>query len=542
MIEKIFIVDEGDPRFGSYPLLSGHVKLAEVSRALSDDVRAFIDTLKPNGKYRYVLINALGAGEYYGPNSNGDFFPEKELVRHYKTFYNAHPFRYHINKDPAHSYGKVLLSSWNPRMKRVELVVAIDSERAPDIVEDIDSGRMPLWSMGSRVAYDICSACGNRARNRNEYCQCLKSRMLQFTDDGKQIFAINPNPQFFDISRVRKPADITAHTLKKIASSSAIPEKAFVATYLEEAMAPAYPEEWKDPYVEKFATVGLPILEAYDRQISKPDLDKLACFEIDDVVATTLGLGIVLKPQEYQYLALCKLGMSGLASNLLDAHAVIGFPDPEPTFKDALVLRGSVNEKLGGILSGYVSDRSLIPQIAIPRLEKIAVSDAEPNEHSKSVVDSPLNIMGPLAASYLMYRHLAGREGEKVIENSLLKTPLGKIILLGLGASAITGLQGVVSKLLGGVPEGNPMGEGSETSLPEKTASNAMSVIWPSVAIPYLWASYTRKREQKGEEPGPISKFVSEYPAVPAAGLVWAGFKTQPHLKKLIAFARKKMG
>ena len=40
-------------------------------------------------KFLYVRINILGAGEYWGSNLKGDFFPEKMLKEYHKTFMSA---------------------------------------------------------------------------------------------------------------------------------------------------------------------------------------------------------------------------------------------------------------------------------------------------------------------------------------------------------------------------------------------------------------------------------------------------------------------
>jgi len=69
-----------------------------------------------------------------------------------------------------------------------------------------------------RVPHDICSACGNRAKNRAEYCDHLKNHMTEIMKSGHQVFAINDEPTFFDISRVFKPADRIAYSLRKVAS------------------------------------------------------------------------------------------------------------------------------------------------------------------------------------------------------------------------------------------------------------------------------------------------------------------------------------
>ncbi len=193
----------------------------------------------------WVLLNAMGGGEYWGSNSNGDYFPEESLKfaadmnpgcprsRDYgfKTFEKyAFPYRHHINKNPHRSIGEqVKIAVWNDEMKRVELIHFLrrDSEfddfgeilkvGAPDLVTQVEEGRPTPVSMGCKVPYDVCSICQNQAKNIDLYCDHLKYAMNHVYSDGRQANAINPFPRFFDISYVNKGAEKTASVLMKLA-------------------------------------------------------------------------------------------------------------------------------------------------------------------------------------------------------------------------------------------------------------------------------------------------------------------------------------
>jgi len=76
----------------------GHIKMA---RPLPPAIEHYIRTAKPITGKTQLLIDALGAGEYFGSNSNGDYFPE-EALKHkgpaygYETFMHyAYPFKHH---------------------------------------------------------------------------------------------------------------------------------------------------------------------------------------------------------------------------------------------------------------------------------------------------------------------------------------------------------------------------------------------------------------------------------------------------------------
>jgi len=182
-------------------------------------------SIKPKAGKTYILVLAIGASEYYGPNRNGDGFSEAELRKHHKTFESsAHVYRSHVNKDPAKSFGRVVKSFYNEDMHRVELVLEIDDAKAPDIASKIRDGRDLAVSMGCRIKFDVCSICANKAPSRAEYCDHAKYHLNEILPDGRIVFVDNPNPVFFDISVVWRPADRTGYMLKKVARDSATPE------------------------------------------------------------------------------------------------------------------------------------------------------------------------------------------------------------------------------------------------------------------------------------------------------------------------------
>lgn len=147
-----------------------------------DELRKFLRTVTPRDREEncYTLVNALGAGEYYGSNINADYFPWDALCHEgqdygHQTFLNAYAYQHHVNKDPSKAMGKVVLSLLNPRMKRVELVIKLNREKArleggDGIITRIDNGEFPDVSMGCKVPFDVCSICGHKSKTRADYC------------------------------------------------------------------------------------------------------------------------------------------------------------------------------------------------------------------------------------------------------------------------------------------------------------------------------------------------------------------------------------
>lgn len=176
---------ESDHGYAAIPLFGPADSVFEktASATLLPEVLQYIANLKPKPGCQYVLVNAMGAGEYYGSNINGDHFEEAGLIHTppgwtgvplvdralgkdwtygFPTFYNAYPYAHHRNKDPSRAYGEVELAVWNDGMKRVELVCSVDHEKC------VKFGGVPVWdklkagmyadvSMGSKVCYDLSS-------------------------------------------------------------------------------------------------------------------------------------------------------------------------------------------------------------------------------------------------------------------------------------------------------------------------------------------------------------------------------------------------
>lgn len=190
-----------------------------------------IDNLKVAKDEVPIHLVALGASEFYGPNRNGDGFKAATCREHHKSFEKyAKWFRNHKNKlakdDPY--YGYVKQSAYNEAMHRVELLAILNgtkeaADRNGGFVADKELEKLakdediPV-SMACRVPYDICSGCQKQARTRDEYCTkstCkyggCRDNLTKIAEDGHILHVDNPNPVWFDISNVYRPADRIAY-------------------------------------------------------------------------------------------------------------------------------------------------------------------------------------------------------------------------------------------------------------------------------------------------------------------------------------------
>ena len=193
----------------------------DLIKTASTEIQEFWDSIEPDDSSSYLWVIGVSAREYYGCNNNGDAFNEDDLKKTHADFVsNAHVFLQHVNKDPKKSIGVPVFSWYNDAMHRVELILKIDkknSQAVPTILK-IEHNEPIFVSMGCSVAFDQCSICGNQAKTRKDYCDHLRYNMKKILPDGRQVYALNPNPKFFDISIVARPADPTAFTLDKRAS------------------------------------------------------------------------------------------------------------------------------------------------------------------------------------------------------------------------------------------------------------------------------------------------------------------------------------
>lgn len=321
-------------------------------------IAAYINSAKAIPGKTQILLTALGSGEYWGDNANGDYFPESELAYDgtedygYRTFMkHAKIFKHHVNKNPHAAYGDVPLAVFNPAFHRVELIVLLDNAKAPDIADSIENGNYPDWSMGTRIPYDVCSICGNKAPSMKQYCHHAKYMMGKIDPETqKKVFVRNYKPKFFDISYVFIGADRIAKTLMKVAharpiyygvSSAALAEKA-AASFKQGTMDKEVPAGADAPPSSQTTGEGLammarviPEVKAREPGLSKEIMGGLEKMPLSRSLSTMAMLGVVPKPQEFQRLFLVAKGLRQLA-DALEQKGLSFDPmmKPEPDSKD----------------------------------------------------------------------------------------------------------------------------------------------------------------------------------------------------------------
>lgn len=174
--------------------------------------------------YVYVAVRALTADV---PNNNGDLFRLAELERIddytkqpvYKSFVNKGVYTNHQSDKVENSIGYIIDAELikDASDPHVQIIIAIDSKKAPDIARGISTGRLRNFSMGCSIKYSTCTICGRKVESDKDFCDHLKKfRGMKY---GKDIVAEELHGvQFIEISSVSVPADPKAQYLYRVAS------------------------------------------------------------------------------------------------------------------------------------------------------------------------------------------------------------------------------------------------------------------------------------------------------------------------------------
>jgi len=254
-----------------------------------------------NPDFLYSRFRAIGCLEIDGPNNNWDGFPYEDFEDDrpnfgYTSFIGKKAFVEHQSHTVENSIGELpgaylnrfiipdqftgrryaTLDSWDTDERRsvldlpdqrdgsIEVLMAIDSKTSPRVARIIESGQSLGCSMGTNIAYSICTICGNVAHFEHQYCPHIKyakgqthivpaSDMNELVWDRKLIrpewlphvlssqqdvrsvmqkqasknlraraFEVNRELSFFELSVVAAPAFNRAYMLERVASIQGI--------------------------------------------------------------------------------------------------------------------------------------------------------------------------------------------------------------------------------------------------------------------------------------------------------------------------------
>jgi len=401
-----------------------------------------------------VHVIALGAGEYWGSNRNGDFFPEESLIKHHDTFQTHGNFhKNHKNKPHDPKYGWVEKSWYNPKMHRVELVVAVDLLKYPEFESKIKNGDEIPVSMAAKLPYDLCSICGHRRTKpgREHTCKHINDELTKVYPDGRQVYALNLEPKFFDISEVWKPADRTAYVLRKVASAKTGTRYPIrkISNYIEPKLQKI---AWdKIAFINKLSELEKRVegeltgsvkdgkIETISRGVTSlnlPDevLSSLSELPKATAYASLADKGVVLRPEEYlkmnnldNKVSLPSISslVRGIFSKMKDRED-LSENCPERDFDLDSVQDCS---KVSRVFSPYIGARSVLRSPVVKRITVIVLGGmAKPSLDAREEpelldLEKESNFNRAVALSYGLYKasaikYITERNQESILDSS----------------------------------------------------------------------------------------------------------------------------
>lgn len=322
-----------------------------------------------------------------------------------------------------------------------------------------------------RIKYDVCTLCGNKAKTRADYCDCLKFEMGKIdSHTGKQAAALNPSPDFFDSSWVIRPADRTGYMLKKVAyarpyeissfelgervedlkeKSAAIGKSADIEKVLdgkvEEAKSHLTDSDIK--LLSKYKDTVLPKAKN-TKPLKISAIRIIAQFSPGDALETTEGLGMPLGLGE-----LLQYFMSRMApdhehddkiTKSANAHVpfILKLLEENPRFCDTLIKEsnlfdGQFNPKLASQLEPYLPERATTGDYLARRMLPANLYEGEPltNVYTWTDPNTGQQYQTNQHAIQQMHDNLSGAAYKR---KAMMAAPLlGASALLGTAAMAL---------------------------------------------------------------------------------------------------------
>jgi hypothetical protein len=174
--------------------------------AKGEDVNVSWD--KSNNTWRWVS-NDPSIKPY--KNSNGDIFPEEELVRAHKKWVHKPLCIDHKSSSVDHVRGFIVDTYYDRNLKRVIALCALDKAGYPQLARNVSTGVSNCVSMGTAVGRAICTDCARVARTEQDFCSHMKNK----TCYGEINIDLNP----IELSIVMNGADQRA-TIKHVLAAA----------------------------------------------------------------------------------------------------------------------------------------------------------------------------------------------------------------------------------------------------------------------------------------------------------------------------------
>lgn len=529
--------DDGELSVKLMPVGDSEKTASVLGKHIPDEIALFAKSAKSSEDCVWLHIIAMTASDFYGPNRNGDFFYEADLlgmqeqeesnknigvyigkpVQRYKTFFQASFYHHHKNKpDLGHPrFGRVCVVAYNHIMHRVELVVQVFRINKtlgdisylgdPTTCNDAIQGKPIAFSMGCKVPGDFCSITGKWNKTVSEYGPHLKYQMGKIMPDGRRVYAINKKPRFFDISKVLIPADPNGLSITKVAEFSLISSAQKAIDYgmdENEKLSLLKKSEIKK-VIPDGKLIGeladeheMPGLEYTDDDLPPNILDMLGNLPLGKSLTNMLASGMVASPRELGTIITIRIQRS---PNWMKESPEIDWS-------------GSVDPDIQKQLSKHASARSFFGQHPLNRMEKLANIEEKAEKSLPEKIYAQFNkqlpmgvTLGALMASiYTLYRANIRSGTLESFFKLIDKNPYVLPALIGGGTLATSTIAASMEK--------------------KADVHKAVNKMLLATAIPYVGSAYLTQKEREGKHLGAVSRFIKDNPGALALGANAAAF------------------
>jgi hypothetical protein len=147
-------------------------------------------------------------------NSNGDIFPEEELVKSHSKWKGKPLCIDHKSSSVDHTRGFIVDTYYDRNLKRVVALCALDKANYPDLARKVSTGMQTCVSMGTAVGRAICTDCARVARTESDFCDHMRKKSCY----GEINVDLNP----LELSIVVNGADPKANIKHIIAAANTL--------------------------------------------------------------------------------------------------------------------------------------------------------------------------------------------------------------------------------------------------------------------------------------------------------------------------------
>jgi hypothetical protein len=200
-------------------------RIARQGTGLMRDAHRHTFNYDPKPGFLYVRSRAISSRT----NDNFDHFPAEEIKKAYRTFVGKPVFVNHHNENHRRARGVIVDAALHEDVNPdgspdtwAEVLMEVDAVNFPKLAQAILAGEIDRTSMGTDVAFSVCSVCNNKASTPLEYCQHIPrlkgKKVRRRTASGEQeevlVYEKCYGLGFFENSLlVEQPADPTAYFL-----------------------------------------------------------------------------------------------------------------------------------------------------------------------------------------------------------------------------------------------------------------------------------------------------------------------------------------